>query len=62
MGSLNVFDGYCLFWMNFRALIRAAATSEQSACQAFFAKSLDAAIQAIAARTGGDCPICNNIV
>jgi len=58
MGSLNVFDGYCLFWMNFRA----AATSEQSACQAFFAKSLDAAIQAIAARTGGDCPICNNVV
>jgi len=48
--------------MNFRALIRAAATREQSACQAFFAKSLDAAIQAIAARTGGDCPICNNVV
>jgi hypothetical protein len=62
MGSLNVFDGYCLFWMNSRALIRAAATRKQSACQGFFAKSLDAAIQAIAARTDGDCPICNNVV
>jgi hypothetical protein len=28
----------------------------------FFVKSLDAAIQAIAARTSGDCPICNSIV
>jgi len=40
MGSLNVFDGYCLFWMNFRALIRAAATREQSACQAFLQSPL----------------------